>query len=161
MEEVDEIILSGTRYRNSRKTYFPFYFMAAILLALLIYFKQGGLPLQENIVLGIVAFVGLVIVISEFHRIGNSYHVAPFFVVHRKGYFSKEIKKVAIASISDIDIKQSFWQRLLRYGCVEVHLFSSNSIVIIRNINNPESFVTLIESEINRVGKEGKNGRDD
>jgi membrane protein YdbS with pleckstrin-like domain len=152
-DDVDSISkFERKHYKNSRKMYLPYYTMAAILIGLLFFFRQEGLPLNDSVISGIVVFTGLVILVTEIHRIGHSYYVTENFVVHRQGYLAKEIKRVSIESISDLDAVQGPWQRLLRFGDVQIHMFSTSSVILIRNINNPEDFINLIESELNKKG---------
>ena len=153
---IDNEDVYAEKYKNSRRFYFPFYLMIVILVGIVGYIKYSGLPVNLIAFQGAIAFSVLTILATELHRLGQSYYVTPHFVVHKKGYFKRDIKKVAISSISDVDTKQSAWQRMMGYGNVVVHQFSEGGVVTIRNINNPEHFVNLIVKQIERAKKRSR-----
>lgn len=134
------------KVRNSRKVYFLLYLMAVILLIAVTYIKISGRPLDDMAFKLVLAFVIAVLIATEIHRLGNSYEITENSVVLRKGYFTIISKRIEFGAISDIDVKQNLWQRLLSYGNVQIFKFSEKSII--KNINKPFKFVSFLSERM-------------
>jgi len=141
---------------NSRKTYIPIYLMVGTLIVIIVLIKYEGLPLQEVAVLGAVVFVILCIGFSEIHRVGRSYKITKDFMVYTEGYLNKKTKKISLLTISDIDIQQSFWQRIMGFGNVKVHIFSEGSTIKLKGISFPAKFAELLEDTMNKKAERGR-----
>lgn len=140
------------RIRNSRKMYIPFYFMSVALIAFIIYIKYIGKPLDDLAFKMSLAFVVAVLIAVEIHRLGNSYEINDNSVIHRRGYLTIVSKRLEFGAISDSDIRQNPWQRLLSYGDVEIHLYSKENRTIIKEINNPSKFVDFLQVKMINSG---------
>ena len=88
---------------------------------------------------------------SELHRFNYLFEITPLALVYTEGILSKKSKRIDLSSISDINISQNPWQRLLRYGDVNVKLFSEGSKI--PNINNPKKFALVLEETMVNKGK--------
>ena len=135
--------------RNSRKMYFPLYMMIFILVGFLGYIYVNGLSVHKFLLMGIGLFIALTLTASETRRFKEAYTINKDFLAHSSGYISKDIKKILIESIIDIDVKQGIWQRLLRYGDIQVHAASGAHIIHMKNINKPHDFVKMLETRMN------------
>ena len=145
---------SFIHFKNSRKLYIPYYFMVIVLLSIIGYLRYNNLPINILTLILVGLFILFVIKATEIHRFSNSYALNHNSLVHTHGIFSKRIKNADLFAISDIDVKQTFWQRILGFGDVYVSLFSDTSNMVVRNINNPVKFGNLIEKMMTVKRKE-------
>lgn len=135
------------KMRGSRKLYVPIYFMMFVLILFLAYLKINNLEISRTGYFSSIAFIILGIKITEIHRLNNKYEINPFSVVHTTGYFNKKSKRLDLHSVSDVSLTQSFWQRLLGYGDIEVSIFASEASTTLKNINNPNKFILILEKK--------------
>ncbi|MEK6872576.1 MAG: PH domain-containing protein [Nanoarchaeota archaeon] len=136
------------RVRNSRKIYIHFYLMIIILVGVVIYTKLSGRPLDDAAFKLSLAFIIAVLIATEIHRLGNYYQINDDSVIHKNGYFSIVLKRLEFNAISDSHINQTLLERFLSYGDVEIHMFSRENNLIIKNINNPFKFVEFLGSKM-------------
>ena len=144
-KEVSNEIL---KVRNSRRVYLPFYFMIFILFGTMLYIKFSGRVVNDLALKLVIFFASLVVVITEIHRLGNSYEINDHSIVHKKGYFNIFSSRFEFGAISDSDVHQNLWHRLFSYGNVEVHLFSRDNRIDIKNINDPYGFVKFLHNKM-------------
>jgi len=148
VEEEPEILKTS----NTRKLYIPFYAMAIILLITLAYIKINNLPLNPAAIRLAFGFLVFIIIVTEIHRLGNAYEINDTSIIHRKGYFTIETKRIQFGGISDSEVKQNIWQRLFLYGDIEVHMYSRESKALIKNINKPFRFVNFLQNKMKQSG---------
>jgi len=139
--------------RNSRKAYLPAYLMILAVIALLIYLKIEEFPLHPYALIAAAVFIIGTIKTTEIHRLRNYYEITSNYMIHKKGLFTKEIKRIFIPTISDIGLKQTPWQRLLNYGTVKIHRYSEGPTIDVKNINSPIEFMDILEGVLNRKPK--------
>ncbi|MAG02777.1 hypothetical protein CMI42_05550 [Candidatus Pacearchaeota archaeon] len=140
---------SVLKIRPSRKVYIPYYLMVIFLLGVIIYVKYTERQLNDTAFWLVVIFSVGAIILTEIHRLGNSYEINERSVLHRNGYFTIVTKRTEFGSISDVDIKQNLWQRLFSYGHVHIFKFSEENPV--HNIDNPHKFADFLERQISRT----------
>ncbi|MBI5803090.1 PH domain-containing protein [Candidatus Pacearchaeota archaeon] len=136
------------RVRSSRKVYFPVYLMILILVFTIGFAKFNGKEVSNLALRLVVFFSAACIAVTEIHRLANYYEINSGSLVTSKGIFSKTTRRVDLISVSDADSDQNVWQRLLNYGDVNVRLFSKESTVLVKNINNPSGFVDFLEGKM-------------
>jgi len=134
---------------NSRKLYLPIYLMILILIAVVIFIKYKGLVLNNLVLIVVGLFILFAIKFTEVHRFSNSYEINQNSLVHRRGIFNRKTKSVDFFGISDIEVKQNFWQRLIGYGDVSVRLYSGKSDNPVKNINKPAKFAEFLRKMMN------------
>ncbi len=144
------------RVHNSRKVYLFIYLMMIIVAGLIIYIKVMDLSLNKFALIGAVSFILLGILFTEIHRKRIFYQITPLYLIHNKGILSRKSKKILLESIVDIDLNQKLWQRLLGYGSIEVHAASGANIIKLKNINEPEKFVDLLEEQVSEIVNKGQ-----
>tara|TARA_Y100000034_G_scaffold99609_1_gene122506 strand:- start:2916 stop:3416 length:501 start_codon:yes stop_codon:yes gene_type:complete len=142
------------RIQNSRKLYIPYYFMVIVLLSIVGYLRYNNLPINKLTLILVGIFILFVIKVTEIHRFSNSYLADHKSLTHTSGIFSKRIKSMDLFAISDIDIQQTFWQRIWGFEDIHISLFSDTSSLIVRNINNPTKFGNFIENMMSTKRKE-------
>ena len=152
MKNKKKVKESKLKVRNSRKVYIPAYLMIIILVSTLIYIQVAGKSINDLALKIAIAFSIIVLVVTELHRLGNSYEIGDNSLIHKKGYFTITFTRLQFGAISDSDVRQNPWQRLFHYGNVEVHLFSKENRVLIRNINKPSYFVNFLHRKIRESG---------
>lgn len=141
------------KIRNSRKLYIPSYFMIIFFIFFLAYIKITNRPLNDVSFKLVLLFIVLVIIVTEIHRLGNLYEVNDKSVIHTKGYFSTVSKRIEFGAISDIDILQGPWQRIMKFGHVVLFKFSEGPIL--KNINRPKDFVDYIQVKMRKFRTRG------
>ncbi len=142
------LIRDRLRVRNSRKIYIPLYLMIVVLVAVIIYAKFSGRPLDDTAFKLSLAFIIAVLIATEIHRLGNYYEINNNSIVHKNGYFSIVLKRLEFNAISDSNINQTLLERLLAYGDVEIHMFAKENKLIIKNINSPFKFIEFLGSKM-------------
>ena len=133
---------------NSRKIYLPIYFMILVLIAVVIFIKYNDLNLSTPVFILVILFILFSIKITELHRWSNSYEITKDSLVHNKGILNRKTRSMDFLAISDTEVKQNIWQRLLNYGDVSVRLYSGESSNPAKNINNPKKFARCLEKMI-------------
>ena len=151
-------VKNSMKVRNSRKLYFPIYLMIFILIATIAFIKYNGLPLNNLVLILTGLFVLFSIKAVEIHRLCNSYEIDGNSLIHSTGLFNRKTRNMDFFAISDIEIKQNFWQRLLGYGNVGVRLYSGESDSPIKSINNPAKFGRFLRKMIEIKRKRDPNG---
>jgi len=85
---------------------------------------------------------------TEIHRLSNKYHIGNMHFIHIKGILNKISRSLDFFAISDLDVSQTAWQRILGYGDVNVRLFSKDSTSTIKNINKPHRFAEILKERM-------------
>ncbi len=106
------------RFHSSRFRFAANYLLAAILLAA----SVAGYVLGYSLAV-YAFFAGLAVfmlVVSEMNIRSDSIELRQDAMTVELGLFSKKTRKINYHSISEIDVKQSFLQRLIGYGDLEI-----------------------------------------
>ena len=148
----------GLKTRNSRKVYIPIYTMIFILILTISFAKFSGKEVNDLAFKTALIFSGSAIFLVEIHRIINRYEINNQSLIHRKGIFVQTIKRVDLIAVSDADSKQNLWQKFFSYGDVSIHLFSRDSSIQVKGINNPSKFVIFLEEKMNEKRSKGIGG---
>ena len=142
---------------NSRKIYLPIYFMILVLIAVVVFIKYNDMNLSTPVLILVGLFIFFAIKVTELHRWSNSYAITKDSFVHIKGILNRRTRSMDFLAISDFELKQNVWQRLLNYGDVSVRLYSGESDNPAKNINNPKKFADCLEKMIHIKRKESSN----
>ncbi|MBR9702236.1 PH domain-containing protein [Candidatus Pacearchaeota archaeon] len=136
------------KVRSSRKVYLPVYFMILVLVVALVVVKYNNLSLDKLVLIFAIVFIILGVKFTEVHRLSSSYSLSPSTLTFSAGLVSRRIKNIDFFAISDIDVHQSFWQRMIGFGDVHVSLFADANVI--KNINNPVKFANFLEKMIDK-----------
>jgi uncharacterized membrane protein YdbT with pleckstrin-like domain len=129
--------------------------MLVIIFALgYVYYLGYGINKIALIAAGI--FVIGAFKFTEIHRFKDWWAISAGGLVQSTGIFDKNVREIAFSSISDLDVDQPFFKRILGYGDVNVRLFLNETSIKIININRPERFIEKLQ-EIMNTRREGKN----
>jgi len=146
------------KVRTSRKAYLFVYMMILILIVTVITIKTSGRELNKLGFEAVLVFsVGLITFI-EIYRFATFYKITSSSLVRSQGIFSRKTRKIDLTSISDVDSKQTAWQRTLNYGDVHARLFSAETTLAVKNINDPEKFSDFLEKKMNEKRSESSQG---
>jgi len=146
------------KVRTSRKAYLSVYVMILILIITVITIKTSGRELNKLAFEAVLVFSVVLITFIEIHRFATFYKITSSSLVRSQGIFSRKIRKVDLTSISDVDSKQTTWQRTLNYGDVHARLFSEETTLTIKNIIDPEKFSDFLEEKMNEKRSESIKG---
>ncbi len=136
------------KVRSSRKMYILVYLMILILLSTVAVIKFTGRELNTFALRIVLIFSVLCILVTESHRFQNLYEINDTSLIHIKGILFQSTKRTDLLAVSDAEIKQNPWQRMLNYGTVEVAVFSKESMTAMHDINRPLEVVTFLEQKI-------------
>ena len=137
--------------RNSRKLYLPIYLMIIILIGVVGYISYIGKPINNIILAAAALFTITGIAGTEIHRLKDYYQISPKFLSHTTGYIAKETKKILIESIIDIDSKQGIWQRLTRFGHIDVFSYSGSNNIHMRNVSDPHKIIDALQEKLSLI----------
>ncbi|HLC90807.1 MAG TPA: PH domain-containing protein [Candidatus Nanoarchaeia archaeon] len=141
----------ATLLKKTRKAFTIEYSCSVFLLLVMVYAFFKGVsvpPLLQKIVLGVSL---IVFVSAEFSRYLIRYLITPEKVIITKGIFRQHKRTIhfhPLSFVPDINIRQSAWQRLFNYGTVYVQGASGEHQLEIKDIDNPQKIMKLIEDYI-------------
>lgn len=145
------------KVRSSRKVYIPVYLMIFILLFTIGAIKYMGRELNSFAFRITLIFSVLCMLMTESHRFRNLYEINNSSLIHTKGILFQSTKRTDLLSVSDAEIKQNPWQRMLNYGTVEAAVFSKDSMTVMHDIDKPMEFVVFLEGKM--ANKRGAGGQ--
>ncbi len=143
------------KVRRSRKTYFLIYLMIFIVAFSCIYLYYLGYEIGSSVQIISIVFIVIFIKITEIHRLRDWWGVTNSSLVQSKGILNKNVREVDFSSISDLDLNQPFFKRLLNYGDVNVRLFLNETSICIEGISRPNKFIENLNDIIS--SKKGVN----
>ena len=119
-DEIGEVL----KVRISRKLYIPIYLMILILFLAVGFIKISGKEINDLAFKMAIGFSAILILITELHRLSNSYEINSDALVSSSGILNKKIRKADLVSISDVGLNQTLWQRMIGYGKISARMFS-------------------------------------
>lgn len=138
------------RFRSSRLGFVANYLLAAILLAASIaVYALGYSLLVYGFFAGLAAFI---LIVSEMKIRSDSIELRHDAITVELGLLSKRTRKINYHSISEIDVKQSFLQRLLGYGDLEIVVLGAHLHQNISHHFSGKGDITLGSPEKNARG---------
>jgi membrane protein YdbS with pleckstrin-like domain len=148
--------MQKTRYlikvRKSRKSYFIIYLMIIAIISLLVYLYQNNHPPSKFSLIIAILFIILSIKITEIHRFRDWWAITNNSLIQSTGIFNKNVREIDFSSISDLDLDQSFFKRILNYGNVNVRLFLNETSIKIVDINKPSEFIEDLQKIMSMNG---------
>jgi hypothetical protein len=145
------------KVKRSRKTYLLIYLMIlAIIFSLSYLYYNGKTPAQIALIISGL-FILFSIKLTELHRFKDWWAITDSSLVQSTGIFNKNIREIGFSSISDLDLDQLFFKRLLNYGDINVRLFLNETSIKIVGINKPRGFIEELQ-RIRSMNKEQRDG---
>jgi uncharacterized membrane protein YdbT with pleckstrin-like domain len=142
------------KVRCSRKKFIPYYLMVLILSFLLInlvIIKKN--PISKFAWITSIIFIVMGIKLPEYHRLKDWWGATETSLIQNLGIFDKNVREIDFSSISDLDLEQPLFKRILNYGNVNVRLFLNETSISIKNINNPGQFIERLQEIISKHRK--------
>jgi uncharacterized membrane protein YdbT with pleckstrin-like domain len=133
-----------------------------MLLASLPGFVFGSLVILAS--LAIVGLGLLMVLVGAVRRSMYTYQVTDSHVIIQKQLLRRSVRRIPFASISDVEISQSFVGRLAKYGnlvpitksgygLVRGMESTENVVAEMTNVPNPDKIANLIMSRVSLVAK--------
>ena len=136
------------KVNKSRRSYFFTYLMVLIVISVLAYLNFQGYEFGKIVwIISLIFIIGEIIYV-EISRIREWWAISNSSLVHSVSILNKNIRESDFASISDLDLDQSFFKRILNFGTINVRLFQNETSICIKNINNPRSFIEELQRMI-------------
>jgi len=114
------------KFHKSRWHYWYAYVVLVVLVVLAIWFSDKAYDMASYISGGSALFLFLLL---EFLIRAERVVIDGEHLELRSGILSKESTRLSCKSISNVSVQQSFLQRLLRYGSVEISTSSSDYVL--------------------------------
>ena len=139
-----------THLKRTRKAFLPEYFSGIVLLFILFVFHFNEIIIPFSLDYLLVGLAAFAFISVELSRMTVDYHITPEKIIITKGIIDKHHKNVhfhPLGFVPDINVKQSFYQRLLNYGTVFIHGSGENHLEI-KDVNNPHQILKVLEDLI-------------
>lgn len=135
---------------RSRKSYFLYYLLILLTLFVVSYLYYKGYEFTPLKLILIGAFVLILIKFIEIHRIRDWWGITEDSFIESKSILNKNVREIEFNSISDIDLDQPLYKRLLGYGTINLRKILNEASITIKDINNPEEFIEVIQEAIKK-----------
>jgi uncharacterized membrane protein YdbT with pleckstrin-like domain len=129
---------------GSRKLYILHYIVSIALFVIVLFLAVvGSVSVWFAPVCAFLVFATWVV--TEVHRAYDKYEVNKRTVVHTSGIFRKHSRRIDLFAISDVIVRQTFYQRMMDFGDIHIRLFSLETENVLKNLDNPRRFALAIE----------------
>jgi len=139
--KIDDILV---KMKPARRTYILDYLIIIIILGAVYYVQTTGLFLNPIGVYGAVGVSILILLYIEISRMSTHYYLTKHQIVAKSGIFGKKIESIFLRNISEINLSQNFFQRILHYGDIIVNSRAANQLSF-KRIRSPKKLVKKIE----------------
>jgi uncharacterized membrane protein YdbT with pleckstrin-like domain len=142
------------RFSQSRLVQIKFY-LAAIVLFLVpliytFYFSKVKLPVPEIYVIALPVVIGIILILMAELKIRlGSYYITNYRIISVKGSFKKTMDSCTYDKIVNVKTVQSFMQRLLGMGTIDITTYQRTEILL-NSISNPTAIEKLIYSAMEK-----------
>jgi len=143
------------KVKKSRKSYFLLYLMVIFILSLIGYLFYKGYSINKLALIISFVFAFLILKFTEIDRFKDWWAITESSLVQSKGIFNKNVREIDFSSISDLDLDQTFFKRILNYGNINVRLFLNETSIKIVDITRPKEFI----EEFQKIVSNNKNQR--
>jgi len=141
------------KVRRSRRSFLILYLMIIAIIILLFYlYYTGNNPSLFALIISII-FIKILINYTEIQRWKNWWAITNTSLIQSTGIFNKNVREIDFSSISDLDLDQSFFKRVLNYGNVNVRLFLNETSIKIIDISEPREFIEELQRIISMSGR--------
>ena len=152
MKKGQKILL---KVKKTRKAYFFLYLMAVIVAGTLFYLYLNGYEISQFVlVISGVFIVGIIFLIEIMHA-REWWAITESSLIHSISILNKNVREVSFSSISDLDLDKPLHKRILGFGNVNIRVFLNETTIRVKNINNPERFINLIQDLVSENRRNG------
>jgi len=139
--------------RPGRIFFLKDYLIAAFFAALYFLIPIAGLEMQPLTAYTILGAILFFIIYVELFRFSHSYKITPSQVVIEHGILQKKRDSVFLSSISDVNVKQGYFARVLNYGTIAIGPTSGSEAIQMLGIKNPRKIALELEKLIHTYEK--------
>ena len=132
------------KIRPAHRSFILEFFLIFIILSAIYIIQVFGLFLNPIGLYAAIGFSIIIIIYVEFVRYSNTYFITKNQLQKRHGIISKKIESIFFENISEINLSQNLFQRIIGYGDVIVNSQASNQLSF-KKIANPKKIRTQIE----------------
>jgi len=148
---IEKPVISG---RPTRLAFLKEYILSLILLLMVLVIIVTGMPIFSFAIYLAIALAIFFIFLVEFNRLRNKYEITQSQVIVQEGMVSKRRMSVFMDNISDVNVKQGYFQRLLNYGRVIVGSASGRDYMELEmKVRKPQDLAHKIERLIKAYTK--------
>lgn len=142
------------RFGQSRFVNIKYYILGAILICIPIiynlYFSKMKLPFDVFYLNFIPPVIGLILIlIAEIKKRLGNYYITNFRIISIKGSFKKTMDSCTYDKIVNVKIMQTFLQRILNMGTIDITTFQRTEILL-ESISNPTQIEKLIYDQMEK-----------
>jgi len=145
------------KVRKSRKSFLVLYLMILVIIVFLGYLAFSGNKIEKIALISSTIFIFFFLKYIEIMVWKDWWAITETSLIQSTGILDKNVREIDFSSISDLDLDQPFFKRILNYGNVNVRLFINETSIKIININKPSRFIEELQKLIsmNRRKKDG------
>jgi uncharacterized membrane protein YdbT with pleckstrin-like domain len=153
MIEGEQVVM---KIHQSRIIYFKYYFLALILIAapFVLGFLKINLPIPaayvNYIYIAPITTAALIIIIFEISIRRNNSYITNYRVINSRGILKKTYDSCTFDKMVNVRVIQSFPQRILRIGTIDITTFQRSEIIL-SSIPNPYKIERTIYNLIEKV----------
>src|SRR3989339_1038780 len=142
----DKVLLS---FNRTRKAFFIEYICALFFLILALLSYKQTLPFESSLQAKLASWflfvVILIVIYIEYSCLSLHLEITPGKVTIREGILTQSKAHLMAFTITDIEVKQSYWQALWDYGDIDIFSASGEQRREIKDINHPLIVVRELE----------------
>lgn len=138
--KIEDVLI---KTRPARRSFFVDYAMIFVLLGTA-YFVWKTNILNPVTLYGIIGVIAIILIYIEIIRFSNTYYITKHQLIKRSGIISKKIESIFLRNISEINLSQNAFQRVLRYGDIIINSRAANQISF-KKISEPKKIIRKIE----------------
>lgn len=139
--------------RKSRKAFIAEYLCAALFLVLFLLGNINKISLPKEVSYLFLMIIVIIIVSIEISIYSNRYQIKESKVMIVHGIFNINKSHIFIDAITDVDLRQNYFQRVLKYG--DLHIRSSSGMITLElnDIEKPQEAMEMLEGLIEKYKK--------
>jgi hypothetical protein len=135
------------RFGHSRIVQIKLYLAALVLFLIpavyFLYFSSVALPFDSSYLLVAGVIGAIVALIAEMKTRLGSYYITNYRVVSIRGAMKKTTDSCTYDKIASVNIEQTFPQRILRMGTVNITT-NQRAVILLESVSNPTKIERLI-----------------
>lgn len=136
--------------RKSRKVFLVEYLCAFILIVLLGLLYSNKISMPSLVFRVVIVIIVGIILFAEISRVYTRYVITPIKAIIISGLFNEQRKNIyfyQLGFVTDLNLSQSFAQRLLNYGTISLS-GSQGYDFVLEDVDNPHDVLKMIEDLI-------------
>lgn len=105
--------------------------------------------IARYVVLGLALVASLWFWLIPLLKFRSTLYILTTKRVHkRSGFLTKTGRSIPLARVNDVSFKASLWERIMRYGTLNIQSASEQGMMTLKHVPDPEGFKSLIYRQI-------------